>query len=171
VLSGQNGVLINGLASVERRLATDRRQEMIMWGGVIGCIVTLTLSLLMAPLTAEAQQGFPDSGFSQTLAHYTALANAGTYQEGSFITYWVQRLTPVWGTLPERQQQFYLTIFRHYDGVLRCRSTRECSQKEMNDIFRWSLDPSQEAHVFETNIRQLQEHLARQKESILRQAR
>src|SRR5262245_21070245 len=38
-----------------RRSAPDRRKETIMWYSAIGCLVTLILSLLVAPLTARAQ--------------------------------------------------------------------------------------------------------------------
>jgi len=95
----------------------------------------LLCSLFMASTQTAAQQGFPDCGFSDVLRYYTAQANAGSYEDGSFISYWVRRLVPVWDTLPARQQQFYHSIFAHYDGVLKCRSKRTCSEKEMNDIF------------------------------------
>src|SRR5437867_11404396 len=43
-------------ASIERRRsASDRRKGTIMWYSAVGCLVTLTLSLLAAPLTARAQ--------------------------------------------------------------------------------------------------------------------
>ena len=42
-------------ASMERRWSvSDRRKGTIMWYSAVGCLVTLTLSLLVAPLTAEA---------------------------------------------------------------------------------------------------------------------
>src|SRR6266581_3733594 len=43
-------------ASMERRgSAYDRREERTMWYSAVGCLVTLTLSLLTTPLAAEAQ--------------------------------------------------------------------------------------------------------------------
>src|SRR6266571_4139585 len=43
-------------ASTERRrVASDRLEETTMWYSAVGCIVTLILSLLVAPLAAEAQ--------------------------------------------------------------------------------------------------------------------
>src|SRR5262252_3698790 len=43
-------------ASMERRRSvSDHRKGTIMWYSTVGCLVTLTLSLLVAPLTARAQ--------------------------------------------------------------------------------------------------------------------
>src|SRR5262249_41510373 len=46
-------------AAMDRRLAYDRCEDMIMWWSTVGCLVTLTLSLLAAPLTAAAQAMAP----------------------------------------------------------------------------------------------------------------
>jgi putative tryptophan/tyrosine transport system substrate-binding protein len=55
---------------MDRRLAYDQREEMIMWWRTVGCIVMLTLSLLAAPLAATAQQmaPIPRIGILQTVS-------------------------------------------------------------------------------------------------------
>src|ERR671923_2284723 len=48
--------ILKSSASMEsRRSAADRRKETAMWSRAVGCLVTLTLSLLAAPLLATAQ--------------------------------------------------------------------------------------------------------------------
>jgi hypothetical protein len=102
---------------------------------------------------------------------YVAQAESGIYQQGRIATYWRQRLSPVWGTLPERQQRFYLAIFQLYDDVLQMRSTRRLTTAEIQGFLRWSLDPTQEPAAFEANMRQFQEHLTREKARLTRRGR
>ena len=55
-----------------------------MWYGAVGCLVTLILSLLAAPLTAEAQQpgqmpriGFVEPGAAAVNGHFLAAFRQG----------------------------------------------------------------------------------------------
>jgi hypothetical protein len=124
--------------------------------------------LLAALWAAPALAQFPDPSFADVLDYYVAQAESGTYQQGGMATYWRQRLSPVWGTLPERQQRFYLALFQLYDDVLQMRSTRRLTTAELQGLLRWSLDPTQEPAVFEANMRQFLDHLTREKARLTR---